>query len=169
MIDYNHNMGGVDLKDQFLHMYMVERKKMTKWYVKLFKRLLNSTVLNSFVTYLQVMGRNIEQLSYRIQRVEVLSTKYACTAEMWSVPGRQASDSTVPQLTERRFLRKVAQKTEKSKPQRRWVVCSKHRKKKTSICCCRICDVGLCLEDCFELYHTKLNYSGNNNYFTASI
>ena len=27
MIDYNHNMGGVDLKDQLLHMYMVERKK----------------------------------------------------------------------------------------------------------------------------------------------
>jgi len=27
VIDYNYNMGGVDLKDQFLHMYMVERKK----------------------------------------------------------------------------------------------------------------------------------------------
>jgi len=27
MIDYNHKMGGVDLKDQLLHMYMVERKK----------------------------------------------------------------------------------------------------------------------------------------------
>jgi len=51
MNDYNHNMGGVDLKDQLLHMYMVERKKMTKWCLKLFKRLLNSTVLNSFVVY----------------------------------------------------------------------------------------------------------------------
>jgi len=27
MIDYNHNMRGVDLKDQLLHMYMVERVK----------------------------------------------------------------------------------------------------------------------------------------------
>ena len=26
VIDYDHNMGGVDLKDQLLHMYMVERK-----------------------------------------------------------------------------------------------------------------------------------------------
>jgi hypothetical protein len=62
MIDYNH-MVGVDLKDQLLHMYMVERKKMTKCYLKLFKRLLNSAVLNSFIIYRQVTGRNIEQLS----------------------------------------------------------------------------------------------------------
>jgi len=51
VIDYNHNMEGVDLKDNLLHMYMVEREKMTKWYLKLFKRLLNSAVLNSFVVY----------------------------------------------------------------------------------------------------------------------
>jgi len=87
MFDYNHNMGGVDLKDKLLHMYMVERKKMTKWYLKFFKRLLNSTVLKSFVTYRQVMGRNIEQLSYRIQLMEGLFTKYACAAETQSVSG----------------------------------------------------------------------------------
>jgi len=63
VIDYNHNIGGVDLKDQLLHMYMVEGKKMTKWYVRLFKRLLNSIVLNSFVVYQQVTGRKIQQLS----------------------------------------------------------------------------------------------------------
>jgi len=51
MIDYNHKVGGVDLKDQLLHMYMVKREKMTKWYLKLFKRLLKSTVLNSFIVY----------------------------------------------------------------------------------------------------------------------
>jgi len=88
VIDYNHNMGGVDLKDQLQHMYMVERKKkMTKWYLKLFKRLLNSTVLNSLVVYRQVMGRNIQQLLYRIQLVEGLFTKYACAGEMGSARG----------------------------------------------------------------------------------
>ena len=30
VIDYNHNMGGVNLKDQLLHMYMVERKKINQ-------------------------------------------------------------------------------------------------------------------------------------------
>jgi len=109
-------MGGVDLKDQLLHMYMVKRKKMTKWYLRLFKRLLNSTVLNSFVVYRQVTGRNIQQLLYRIQLVEVLFTKYACAGGTQIAPGQKASNNTVPRLTERHFLRKVAPKTEKSKP-----------------------------------------------------
>ena len=68
--------------------------------LKLFKRLLNATVLSSFVVYRQVTGRNIQQLSYRIQLVEGLFTKYAHAAEKQSVPGRQASDNTVPRLTE---------------------------------------------------------------------
>ena len=33
-----------------------------------------------------------------------------------------------------------------------------------TVYCCEICDVCPCLEDCFELYHTKLNYWGNDNY-----
>jgi len=128
------------LKEHLLHMHMVERKKMTKWYLKLIKRLPKSTVLNSFVVYRQATGRNIQQLSYRIRLVEGLFTKYARAAETQSVPGRQAPDNTVPRLTERHFLRKVAPKTEKSKPRRRCVLCLKHRKKKTSVYCCQICD-----------------------------
>ena len=98
-----------------------------------FQRLLNSTILNSHVVYPKVTGRNVQQLSYRIQLVEGLFTEYASAAEKRIVLGRQAPDSTVPRLTERHFLRKVAPKTEKSKPQRKCVVCSQHRKKKTSV------------------------------------
>ena len=106
---------------------------MTKWYLKLFKRLLNSTVLNSFVVYQQVTGRNIQQLSRRIQLVEGPCMKYARAAEMWSVPGWQASDNAVPQLTERHFLRKVTCKTEKSKHQRRCVVPIAWKKENLSV------------------------------------
>jgi len=60
---------------------------MTKWYLKLFKKLLNSTILNSFIIYQQVTGRNIEQLLYRIQLVEGLFKKYARAAETRSVSG----------------------------------------------------------------------------------
>ena len=130
MIDYNHNMGEWIWRTSCCTgTWSRVKKKKTNWYLKLFKRLLNSTVLNSFVIYRQVTGGNTEQPSYRIQLVEGVFMIYAHAAETRSVPGWQASDNTVPQLTERHFLKKVSPKTEKSKPQRRCVVCSKHRKK----------------------------------------
>jgi len=77
--------------------------------------------------------------------------KYVCAAEMRSVSVRQASDNTVPQLTERHFLRKLAPKTE-NQNLRGGVLCAQSmEKRKTSVYCCQVCDVGLCLEDCFEL------------------
>jgi len=48
VLDYNEKMGGFDLKDQFLQPYLLERKKMAKWYIKLF-RSSNITVLNCMV------------------------------------------------------------------------------------------------------------------------
>jgi hypothetical protein len=153
--DYNYSMGGVDLKDQLLNMYLVERKRMNKWYMKLFKRLLNSTVLNSMIIFRQATGRNIDHLSFRVQLVEGLFSKYA---EERSRVGRRASDNTLPRLRERHFIRRVAPKSQKSRPQRRCVVCTKHGKKKLSVYCCEECNVGLCLENCFEAYHTKLDF-----------
>jgi hypothetical protein len=158
VIDYNSNFWEVNLKDQSLHMYVVKRKLMTKWYLKLFKMLLNSTVLNSIVVHRQATERNIEQLSYRIQLVEELFMKHANAAGMQIVPGRRASKSTIPRLIKRHFLRKMVPKTEKLKSQRRCVVSSEHRKKKSSVYCCQTCDVVVCFKDCCELYHMKLNY-----------
>jgi hypothetical protein len=40
----------VDMKDLVLHAYLLERKKMTKWYIRMFSRLLNATILNSMVS-----------------------------------------------------------------------------------------------------------------------
>jgi hypothetical protein len=39
VIHYNQYMVGVNKKDQLLQMYLVERKRMNKWYMKLFRRL----------------------------------------------------------------------------------------------------------------------------------
>jgi hypothetical protein len=44
VLDYNQYMGGVNLKDQLLESYLVERKRTDKWYMKLFRMLLNSAV-----------------------------------------------------------------------------------------------------------------------------
>jgi hypothetical protein len=35
VLDYNQSLGEVDLKDQMLLSYLIERKRVNKWYMKL--------------------------------------------------------------------------------------------------------------------------------------
>jgi hypothetical protein len=60
--DYNQHMGGADKKDKLLKMYLVERKRINKWYMKLFRRLLNvlnGKMPNTLTTYRHNIGRNV--------------------------------------------------------------------------------------------------------------
>ncbi|KAL0829675.1 hypothetical protein ABMA28_003181 [Loxostege sticticalis] len=57
--DYNNTMGGVDLKDQKLSMYLLERKRGVKWYIKMFKRLLNVSIHNAFIMYTSSLSRRL--------------------------------------------------------------------------------------------------------------
>jgi hypothetical protein len=99
VLDYNKSMMGIDLKDQLLHSYLIERKCMDKWYMKLFCRLLNTSILNAMIIYRRNTGKTIDQLSFRIELIEGLFVKYASAVEH-KVPGRHSSDNTVPRLTE---------------------------------------------------------------------
>jgi hypothetical protein len=62
-------------------------------------------------------------------------------------PRRHASDNTKLRLTERHFLRKVQRERKKLRRQRRYVVCSKHGRRKDTVNRCRECDVGLCVTE----------------------
>jgi hypothetical protein len=141
-IDYNKWMGGVDLQT-----CLVERKRMHKWYMKLFRRLLNAMII-----YQHNTGKQIDQLAFRVNLVEALFHQFTDTEH--KVPGRRAGDNTIPQLQERHFIHKVPPPGKKSASQRRCMVCTKNGRRY----CCLQCDVGLCLEECFEAYHTKLNF-----------
>jgi hypothetical protein len=60
VLDYKKIMIGVDLKDQLLQPYLIERKQMNKWYMKLFRRLLNTSILNAMIIYRSNTGKNID-------------------------------------------------------------------------------------------------------------
>jgi hypothetical protein len=49
--DYNVVIGGTDLKNQKLQLDLLERKTGMKWFLKLFRRILNVTVYNVYITY----------------------------------------------------------------------------------------------------------------------
>jgi hypothetical protein len=77
VLDYNQCMGGVALKTSCCTHYFTERKRMNKWYMELFCRLLNTSILNALKRYRNNMAKRANQLSFRIQLVEWLFPKYA--------------------------------------------------------------------------------------------
>jgi hypothetical protein len=95
VIHYNKWMGGIYLKDQLLQLYC-ERKLMHKWYMKLFRRLLNATVLNAMIIYRHNTGKQINQLAFRVNLVEVLLQQFADTE--CKVPGHQAAENIILRL-----------------------------------------------------------------------
>lgn len=72
--NYNKNMGGVDLKDQKLSTYLMERKRGLKWYIKVFRRLLNCSILNSYIIYrCHDREKKLDHRQFRYTLAEVLS------------------------------------------------------------------------------------------------
>lgn len=76
VLDYNRCMGGVDLKDQMLEPYLLERKRCAKWYLKLFKRLLNCSINNARILLESSNGARRDNLSFRLQLVDAIINRH---------------------------------------------------------------------------------------------
>jgi hypothetical protein len=68
-------MGQIDKKDQLLQMYPVERNRMNKGYMKLFRRLLNTTVLNSLIICRKNIGWKVSCFKFRVDLIEGILVK----------------------------------------------------------------------------------------------
>ena len=98
VLHYNENMGGVDLKDHLLQPYLLERKKMSKWYIKLFRRLLNITVLNCMVICRANSGQTkIDNFKFRGELVQALLTEHG-SGSIRKFQGHHSTDKNVPRL-----------------------------------------------------------------------
>ncbi|KOB71806.1 PiggyBac transposable element-derived protein 4, partial [Operophtera brumata] len=71
VLDYNLMMGGVDKKDQLLSAHPIERSRNIIWYKKVFRRLLNITIVNSYVVY-KIKHPNTTQRAFREKLAEEL-------------------------------------------------------------------------------------------------
>ena len=145
--DYNKSMGGVDRLDQVIEPYDATRKTV-RWYLKLGIHFIQIALLNSWNLYKTRNGR----LDFLMFSRNVIS-KLVFPDNI--VPSAKLED--VMRLTERHFIRKIPG-TQRERPTRRCRVCyKKGLKRKESRYCCSSCpsQPGLCLEGCFEAYHTK--------------
>jgi len=96
VLDYNKNIGGVDLKDQLLQPCLLERKKMTKWCIKLFKRLLNITVLNCMVICHANSGQTeIDHFKFTVELVQALLIEHG-SESVRKFQDHHSTDKNVP-------------------------------------------------------------------------
>jgi predicted nucleic acid-binding Zn ribbon protein len=156
--DYNKNMLRVDLKDQMLQPYPLEQKKGTKWYVKLFKRLLNVAIHNSIVIYRSdPKKQKMDNLQFRLSLAQGLVERHSSGVRR-PVHGRPSVLPPPKRLTERHFPECVPPTGKKAKPHRKCVVCAKKGQRKETQFWCSECEAVLCIDECSKAYHTLLKF-----------
>ena len=73
-------MGGVDKSDQMMTSYDVERKRVKKWYKKVFNHVINQCAFNAQILH-KCKGGQLVPLKFRQELVESLLFKYASHIE----------------------------------------------------------------------------------------
>lgn len=151
--DYTKSMGGVDRIDQLLEPYDATRKTV-RWYVKLGIHFIQIALLNSYTLYrLKNKKKDFYQFSKTVASILIFGH---------ADDSQTATDAPGPdtnRLTGRHFIQTIP-KTKKERPTKRCRVCAKKGKRKESRYHCPTCSSspGLCLENCFEIFHTKIDY-----------
>ena len=150
IFDYNKNMGLVDKSDMQMSFNDTTRRSM-KWYKKLFFKLLDVTIYNAYTLYKYVHQDNIQLSSFRLELIKEISTKFA---QKEKIQGRLTINFH-KRLIGPHFISSIDGK----RKQRRCHVCSntskRPKKRKDTRYECKECNVGLCIEPCFQEFHTN--------------
>ncbi|KAL0828804.1 hypothetical protein ABMA28_003717 [Loxostege sticticalis] len=136
VLDYNLAMGGVDRKDQLLQAFPVERIRNQVWYKKLFRRLLNVSILNAAIIYGSAHN-NTPQRQFRVKLADEILQRFRPPRIVAHLP---PSAGHFPVRNEKRKAR-----------------CKLCASKKVDTCTvwkCEACDVNLCILGCFKTFHT---------------
>ncbi|XP_068122164.1 piggyBac transposable element-derived protein 4-like [Hyperolius riggenbachi] len=148
--EYSQYMGGVDRNDAAMKPYLAARKT-RYWYKKLGLYLLQLGIYNSFILY--KMSKNpLSNLEFQEEIAESLISKAA------THPGRRFD--SVERLSGYHVPEIIPQTGKKQYPQKKCRVCTKQKIRTDTRYHCPECPEkpGLCLKDCFKVYHTCLNF-----------
>ncbi|CAF3360073.1 unnamed protein product [Rotaria sp. Silwood2] len=158
IIDYNSKSGEID--KVYMQTSFVECiRKSVKWYRKLFFHMLDLLVFNTYLLYKMKAGERPQSVDFHLQLIhEILQTYHTPKPTI----GRSVHGCKPTRLTGRHFPTLVPQTTERKNPQRKCFVCAntnrKPRTRTDSRYMCKDCDVGLCVVNCFEEFHTLVNF-----------
>lgn len=152
VLDYNKSMGGIDLKYGMLDAYLQERKRGFRWNLMLFKRLLNCSILNSRICFEASTGTRKDHLAFRLELVEQILSKHLNLLPKSRLQAKR-TNAVLPEsrFTTNRHWPRVNPKRGVSGRTKR-LICKQCGKQTTFEC--TLCEVGLCADQCFGLYHT---------------
>lgn len=163
---YIRLMGGVDLGDQLMSYYSFLRRSV-KWWRKLFIHLFNMVLLNAFVLQKKYATDPLDHEEFREYIVDMLLREglQGCSLSLPAqVSCRKVGDQ---RLTERHFPSPIPCKrnAKRSKPTRPCFLCSQVKDingvkltQKWSSYWCSSCKKVLCIQFCFEAFHTEEDY-----------
>lgn len=157
--EYNNSMGGVDLTDQQLSYYSMTTRKTLKWWKKVFWRLVDICIVNSWIIFRTNFPDSpisshkafrLHLITELVQPLLELKASPSCPAYLKTKKGRKTVSSET-RLTGKHF-------SYKNPKRQRCIVCSYKKKDQKTQNYCPKCKVHVCLGKCFELYHTQTNY-----------
>lgn len=130
-------MGGVDRKDQLLSSYHLERSRNLCWYKKLFRRLLNVSILNASIIYDhdRTGSAKLGNRTFRTRLIQEMLEKYT-SPKYLPTPPNALAQMHLP----------VKTKTQRCK------MCYQNKVRRTTVWRCGTCQVNLCIEGCYTQY-----------------
>ncbi|VDI01309.1 Hypothetical predicted protein [Mytilus galloprovincialis] len=174
VIEYNSKMGGVDRSDQMISYCKIPIKTL-KWWKKVIFHMFSMAALNSYLIYKSTTTERSSLLfrNYRRKLIKQLIEKSNDVGlhEAKKSAGRP-SGKQLERLTGRHFAEKIIPTGTKLTLTRRCIVCTpaerellasageKRRRpgRDTSFNCAE-CNVALCIDPCFKLYHKYKEYN----------
>ena len=160
ILDYNINKVGVDKNDQLCSYNPLERK-VSKWYKKLFWRLVTMCVVNAHVVYKKVTNRDVDQKPFRLALIKQLLLAGQGRIPHQN-PGRQPVDQQVQRLLPgNHFPIYIPPTPNKHHPTKRCTVCSglgEDKTRRETAYMCELCEKPLCIVPCFGLFHKYQDY-----------
>ena len=169
--DYNKYMGAVDRCDQMVA-YSCFRRRTMKWWKKVFFHLFSLSILNVYILYKEQTQSPVLHRTFRRELVKELirSSGISPSQTPRGRPRRYGEGLTRLQARSH-FSEKIQGTGKKSNIRRSCAVCFPAQKKilartgekrkrpgKESSFQCNVCKVALCIQDCFQLYHTVQDY-----------
>ncbi|XP_031695978.1 piggyBac transposable element-derived protein 4-like isoform X2 [Anarrhichthys ocellatus] len=154
LVDYNHNMGGMDLCDALIEFYSVRHKTMT-WYMTFFYHFVDIAVVNSYLLHKELF--KLRQDPTQMDPFTHKAFREKLAKEMLEFAEGSAPPSTTTTSSPSTTCMPMFFDSEETRVRKYCKRCQDTGmlRVKTSTCC-RKCKVPLCLtskKNCFQLWH----------------